>query len=269
MFCLECGKKLELNWQFCTNCGTAVNVLPVSSEHNLKKIVERKDQNLLNQKSHTYENLDQSNTSSLSKELNSKNNFVLVSVIILIIIFIGFISLNQNDNFNNESGSLSTSSPSLPDTNEYISQQTPAIANTSCASYLEPRWSHDGINTLHCVQDTWMIAPDLVNDILARLNDSGDVKWVEDRSQLIGPFSKYQKYIEAAYLSDSCGVFVLTDKNSADPLFDNWGQSMDSWTIIDSKTGKFIRIQTQSNNNSHLRPCILAAGKTFNINFTQ
>jgi DNA-directed RNA polymerase subunit RPC12/RpoP len=105
--------------------------------------------------------------------------------------------------------------------------------------------------------------------ILERLNNNDlGVKWIEDPFGLIGPFAKYQKFIEGLYITYDCGVFVLTDEHSADPLFDNWGKKMTYWTITDSLTGKFIRIQTDSGTNVESRPCVIAAGNTFNYTLT-
>ena len=106
------------------------------------------------------------------------------------------------------------------------------------------------------------------SDILSRLNSNSSWEWFEDPGQMIGPYAKYQKFIEASYLADFCGVFVLTDEHSADPIFDNWGKKMTYWTITDSLTGKFIRIQTDSGTNVESRPCVIAAGNTFDYTLT-
>ena len=106
-----------------------------------------------------------------------------------------------------------------------------------------------------------------VSNILVRLKSNSNFEWVEDPSSLIGPNAKYQKFIKAAYLASECGVFVLSDEHSADPLFDSW-TGKDYWVVKDSMSGYFVRIQTSTGKNSHLRKCVVAAGKTFNYNLT-
>jgi hypothetical protein len=162
---------------------------------------------------------------------SKKFTFFLVVGIFIIAIVVIFITKNNSDNM-------------------YLTSSESQLTNTIDTAQPLPSETADS------------------SDILSRLNSNSSWEWFEDPGQMIGPYAKYQKFIEASYLADFCGVFVLTDEHSADPIFDNWGKKMTYWTITDSLTGKFIRIQTDSGTNVESRPCVIAAGNTFNYTLT-
>jgi len=286
-FCINCGSKLGGTWKFCIKCGFDLNYNQNQSLNNKKQTI--KDENYENKfcakcnlpndfyamvcgfcnnnefnttKFDSKASQDQSepnltdhievlennlapietkmtNNSYTQKELTKSQKSIFVFVTLFLVSILGLLVANVSKE------------------EVQILTPTPTPTTSPSISYLPSNpYSYE--------------APKLDDPakILDRLNSSGSVEWIEDLSNLIGPYAKYQKFIIASYLTDSCAVFVLTDEHSADPLFDNWGKQVDYWIVTDSLTGKFIRIQTKSALNSEFRPCVKAAGRTFRYNLT-
>lgn len=99
------------------------------------------------------------------------------------------------------------------------------------------------------------------SDILGRLNNNDfSVKWVEDSFGV--PALDVAKYIEATYLTDECGVWVVTDEHSTDSFFSSWVEK-NYWTFKDKISGKFIVVTSDRASNSADRTCVIQAGFTF------
>jgi hypothetical protein len=104
------------------------------------------------------------------------------------------------------------------------------------------------------------------SDILGRLNNNDfNVKWIEDSFGV--PALDVAKYIEATYVTDECGVWVVTDEHSTDSFFSSWVEK-NYWTIKDKISGKFIVVTSDRASNSADRTCVIQAGFTFGYNLT-
>lgn len=105
-----------------------------------------------------------------------------------------------------------------------------------------------------------------ITSILSRLNAASSLKWFEDPGILFTQ-PEVDKHIEAIYLTDGCGVWVLTDEHSTDTFFSSL-VGKDYWAIKDTKSKKYIVITTGAASDSASHPCVQVAGKLFGWNLT-
>lgn len=258
MFCINCGKGILPESKFCSFCGSSNDLATVSINPDE------------NQKSpfNWPKDISPKNPTSFNSDfnLNSKDKRIVFYVSTLIIVLVGFVFIARNND------NVSTSESNVPNTvlnyefDVNPNQQTPAIANTSCKSWAEPIWSTEGEEVLKCEGDFWVVVPDLTTDLLERLNQTGDVKWIEDT---LVPISvpDFKKRAYRTFIGDDCLVTELVYEGSLDKLWDTWGHPILIWEFKDYKSGLFIHLHVPDRPNATNSSCMKSASDAFNLNF--
>lgn len=274
MFCIECGSKLESNWQFCTVCGKELINKTTNSEPSLEKLRwPTEDENLTHKEAEQYKNFSSKPNLDTISNLKSRDKLILFCVSVLIVVLIGFVLTSRDNQIVNTPLSATQNTETTIEGDTDPNQQTPAVSNTPCKSWAVPIWSTNGDEVLKCEGDIWVVKADLSldflsQDLLERLNNAGGVKWTEDPFQPIS-VPDFDKRAYRTFISqDDCLVTELVYEGSLDELWDNWGKPILIWEFKDYKSGLFIHLHVPDRPNALNSACMKSASDTFQLNFT-